>query len=103
MWEPSQATLDIGLVRPLWWKGYRPRVRPLGGSPKVPSVFKKRSRIAPLSMTEYRPREANFVSDYLAGQGSQKLLSMVAKNQCLPTTPVWVDIDPPYESYIGGI
>ena len=38
MWEPSQATLDIGLVRPLWWKGYRPRVRPLGGSPKVPSV-----------------------------------------------------------------
>ena len=25
-------------LRPLWWKGYRPRVRPLGGSPKVPSV-----------------------------------------------------------------
>ena len=23
---------------PLWWKGYRPRVRPLCGSPKVPSV-----------------------------------------------------------------
>ena len=23
--------------RPLWWKGYRPRVRPLCGSPKVPS------------------------------------------------------------------
>ena len=37
MWEPTQATLDIGLVRPLWWKGYRPRVRPLCGSPKVPS------------------------------------------------------------------
>ena len=41
MWEPTQATLDIGLVRPLWWKGYRPRVRPLCGSPKVPSVIKK--------------------------------------------------------------
>ena len=37
MWEPSQATLDIDLVRSLWWKEYRPRVRPLGGSPKVPS------------------------------------------------------------------
>ena len=23
----------------MWWKGYRPRVRPLGGSPKVPSDF----------------------------------------------------------------
>ena len=65
--------------------------------PIIDRFFKKRSRIAPLSMTEYRPREANFVSDYLAGQGSQKLLSMVAKNQCLPTTPVWVDIDPPYD------
>ena len=33
MWEPLQATLDAGcglplLVGPLWWKGYRPRVRP---------------------------------------------------------------------------
>ena len=33
MWEPLQATLDPGrglplLVGPLWWKGYRPRVRP---------------------------------------------------------------------------
>ena len=26
-----------GLSRPLWWKGYRSRVRPLRGSPKVPS------------------------------------------------------------------
>ena len=25
------------LLRPLWWKGYRPRVRPRCGSPKVPS------------------------------------------------------------------
>ena len=40
MWEPTQATLDTGLVRPLWWKGYRPRVRPLCGSPKVPSDLK---------------------------------------------------------------
>ena len=33
MWEPLQATSDPGrglplLVGPLWWKGYRPRVRP---------------------------------------------------------------------------
>ena len=37
MWEPSQATLDIGLMRPLWWKGHRPRVRSRCESPKVPS------------------------------------------------------------------
>ena len=37
MWEPSQATLDKGFLRPLWWKGYRPRVRSRCESPKVPS------------------------------------------------------------------
>ena len=36
MWEPSQATLDIGFLRPLWWKGRR-RVRSRCESPKVPS------------------------------------------------------------------
>ena len=63
MWEPSQATLDKDInswccmrlrvlrlfgvrqhlrpsVRPLWWKGYRPRVRSRSESPKVPSVQK---------------------------------------------------------------
>ena len=33
----------------------------------------KRSRLAPSSATEYRPREANFVADYLAGRGSASL------------------------------
>ena len=44
MWEPSQATLDMGFLRPLWWKGYRPRVRPLGGSPKVPTDHERRRK-----------------------------------------------------------
>ena len=34
----------------------------------------KRSRIAPNSITEYRPREANALADYFAGQASAWLL-----------------------------
>ena len=34
----------------------------------------KRSRIAPDSITEYRPREANALADYFAGQASAWLL-----------------------------
>ena len=37
MGEPSQATLDTGFLRPLWWKGHRSRVRSRCESPKVPS------------------------------------------------------------------
>ena len=33
----------------MWWKGYRPRVRPHGGSPKVPSVEIKRSEATAVS------------------------------------------------------
>ena len=43
-------------------------------TPIIDRFHQKRSRIAPLSAAEYRPREANFVADYLAGQGSAYLL-----------------------------
>ena len=57
----------------------------------------KRSRIAPLSAAEYRPREANFVADYLAGQGSAYLLSLRQEQTQLPLEPVCLDVAPPYE------
>ena len=57
----------------------------------------KRSRIAPLSAAEYRPREANFVADYLAGQGSAYLLSLKQEQTQLPLEPVCLDVAPPYE------
>ena len=57
----------------------------------------KRSRIAPLSAAEYRPREANFVADYLAGQGSAYLLLQQQELAQLPNAPVSLDVAPPYE------
>ena len=56
----------------------------------------KRSRLAPLSATEHRPREVNFVADYLAGRGSAFLLhrtEAVAASQGITEH----DIDPPYD------
>ena len=63
----------------------------------IDQFHQRRSRIAPLSTTEYRPREANFVADFLAGQGSAYLLQM--QQECVdhPTQPVCLDVSPPYE------
>ena len=56
----------------------------------------KRSRLAPLSATEYRPREANFVADYLVGQGSAFLLhrpeASIASEGIIEH-----EVNPPYE------
>ena len=62
----------------------------------IDQFHQRRSRIAPLSTTEYRPREANFVADFLAGQGSAYLL---LQQECgdHPTQPVCLDVFPPYE------
>ena len=63
----------------------------------IDQFHQRRSRIAPLSTTEYRPREANFVADYLAGQGSAYLLQMQQERADCPTQPVCLDVSPPYE------
>ena len=56
----------------------------------------KRSRLAPSSATEYRPREANFVADYLAGRGSAFLLH---RTEALAASEGITehDVDPPYD------
>ena len=56
----------------------------------------RRSRLAPSSATEYRPREANFVADYLAGRGSAFLLHNAEAGVDLEGITEH-DIDPPYE------
>ncbi len=63
----------------------------------IDRFHQKRSRIAPLSAAEYRPREANFVADYLAGQGSAYLLLLQQEYTQLPSEPVCLDVAPPYE------
>ena len=56
----------------------------------------KRSRIAPNSITEYRPREANTLADYFAGQASAWLLQKGSLR--IPTVePIAVQADPPYD------
>jgi len=57
----------------------------------------KRSRLAPSSATEYRPREANFiVADYLAGRGSAFLLH---RTEALAASEGITehDVNPPYD------
>ena len=76
---------------------FQSRFRRTDLTPVVDRFHRKRSRIAPLSSTEYRPREANFVADYLAGQGSSYLLQLQNSQAELPTTPCYLNIDPPYE------
>ena len=56
----------------------------------------KRSRLAPSSATEYRPREANFIADYLAGRGSTFLLHHTEDSAAFQGI-IEHDIDPPYE------
>ena len=63
----------------------------------IDQFHQRRSRIAPLSTTEYRPREANFVADYLAGQGSAYLLLMQQERADCPIEPVCLDVSSPYE------
>ena len=56
----------------------------------------KRSRIAPSSVTEYRPREANALADYFAGQASAFLLNR-GENCEQIESPTAVSADPPYD------
>ena len=44
-----------------------------------------RSLLAPHSAVEYRPREANFVADYLAGQASALLIAQLKSGDCPPS------------------
>ena len=65
-------------------------------TPVIDRFHQKRSRVAPLSTTEYRPREVNFVVDYLASQGSAYLLLLQQSQSQLPSSPVlYLDIAPP--------
>ena len=82
------------LVSHLQFQG---RFRRPGLTSIIDRFHQKRSRIAPLSAAEYRPREANFVADYLAGQGSAYLLLLQQEHTQLPNEPVCLDVAPPYE------
>ena len=56
----------------------------------------KRSRVAPGSITEYRPREANALADYFAGYASAFLWDLPETGMSVES-PVEVQCDPPYD------
>ena len=75
---------------------FQTRLRRQDLIPVINRFHARRSRLAPYSATEYRPREANFVADYLAGQGSAALLQRKGQID-LPSIIREHQVDPPYE------
>lgn len=70
-WSPLPLDRIQGDIKPLLSHlSFQSRFRRCDLVPIIDRFHERRSRIAPNSMTENRPREANFVSDYLSGQGS---------------------------------
>ena len=79
---------------------FRARFRRLDMVGIVDQFHRKRSRLAPHSSTEYRPREANVIADHLAGEASSYLMKLVGEGEDdLGDNPEDFPIvcDPPYE------
>ena len=55
---------------------FRSRFRRLDMVGIVDQFHRKRSRLAPHSSTEYRPRKANVIADHLAGEASSYLMKL---------------------------
>ena len=75
---------------------FRSRLRRNDLIPLINTFHRRRSRAAPNAITEYRPRETNVISDYLAGQAS----AWIRDNQHDPRCsgePFSLPVDPPYE------
>ena len=63
----------------------------------INTFHRRRSRAAPNAITEYRPRETNVISDYLAGQASAWILDNPNDPRCSSGEPFSIPVDPPYE------
>ena len=63
----------------------------------INTFHRRRSRAAPNAITEYRPRETNIISDYLAGQASAWILDNPNDPRCSSGEPFSIPVDPPYE------
>ena len=61
----------------------------------IDNFHQTRSLIAPACQMLYRPREANFIADYLAGQGSKFLLDLHKRGLVMPEYPLRLDATPP--------
>ena len=75
---------------------FRNRFRRSDLIPLINTFHRRRSRAAPNAITEYRPRETNAISDYLAGQASAWIRDNRHDPRC-SGEPFSLPVDPPYE------
>ena len=75
---------------------FRSRFRRSDLIPLINTFHRRRSRVAPNAITEYRPRETNVISDYLAGQASAWIRDNQHDPRCTGP-PFSIPVDPPYE------
>ena len=97
----THSILSQGDIKPLLQHlDFRARFRRRDMVGSVDFFHRKRSRLAPHSITEYRPREANAIADHLAGEASSYLLALLGEeNDDLGDNLDDFSIlcDPPYE------
>ena len=85
-----------GIKQLLHHLDFRSRLRRNDLIPLINTFHRRRSQAAPNAITEYRPRETNVISDYLAGQAS----AWIRNNQHDPRCsgePFSLPVDPPYD------
>ena len=63
----------------------------------IDRYHKLKSRLAPAALPEYRPREANFLADYLAGEASKSLRGLPKNPTGQIARPDRLDVALPYE------
>ena len=68
----------------------------------INNFHRRRSRVTPNAITEYRPRETNVISDYLAGQASAWILANPNDPRCLHGAPFSIPVDPPCELLLNA-
>ena len=65
----------------------------------IDRFHKLKSRVAPTAQPEYRPREANFLADFLAGEASGSLNGADKAPANQPVTCCRLDVNMPYMNY----
>lgn len=82
--------------------GFRSRFRRGDLIVLIDLFHRRRSRVAPQALTEYRPCETNVIADYLAGQASAWVLANPDDPRCVNGAPLSIPVDPPYELLLNA-
>ena len=94
---PLSLSTIQGDIKPLNHLQFAGRFRQSDLVAVVDRFHKLKSRLAPTALPEYRPREANFLADYLAGEASKSLRGLATKPTCQRAQLGRLDVTLPYE------